>query len=945
MSRRWFVSSVGVGAANEATKLEDGRPVLMPKVRFTRTIGDNVKPFDITGPKLHLLGPGDVLGFDRSLVVREEPPAGSLIGVDSNLACVEFSDASLPWQFSRPSANGRPLPWIVLLVLREEEAVLADGDPLPVLSAPGAALPKLADSWAWAHVEARVADTVQSPVADVVADVRTGSQAVISRLICPRRLAENSGWVACVVPATNAGVAAGLGRKIDTDRPFGPPWTPGQAEPARLPVYHSWRFRTGEAGSFEELARLVEPVQASQLPGFGARTIDVRHPWPHADLLEGAPEAVTLSIQGALRLPGTEVVEEAWSDAGTQRRFVDLLRERLDAPGSRFETVSPDPDRDDKAVAPPLYGSHFTGLQQVPETGWPASLNLEVRHRLAAALGTRYVQVEQEFLMARAWEQLGAINEANRLLAAAELSSEASSQAQAKHLEGMDPTEVTLLADPMRREVHVDGVGTLQRVLELSALPDGAASSAFKRLARPEGALARRAGRVRSAMEGAMGEGMPGAEPVVAEGLAGQEILPESVAAVTAHAEETTGLVGADPASLPSSTSLVGLLEGQRPLFGERSETALAAMTSVTEAATASMGAPAVTVMAPSPRLLRSLRREVNTEVLVELPSFAAAVQLDVETVAGSVVSGLQPLGQQLTRMTELIDAPDVEQRTESDDRPLRRIMAHPRFGMPIAAELLARWPDWAVPGLSDFPPNRATLLETNSQFVEAVLVGLNQEFNRELLWREFPTDQRGTAFTRFWPSELDNPDVDEIARWPLEIPLGDHDETRGQALLVLLVRAEVLRRFPGTTVLAAKSVGGFLPDENTGDWRRPTFVLAVDDQTSLYAFELTPKRAHTEKWLFVLREPMRGTQFGFDTRTGRPLETWADLTWDDVPVDVRGFVIPQVVAGDPPTPSDLHGPDPGQWGRDAADVARIAFQRPFQLAMSPLSLLGEQPP
>jgi hypothetical protein len=943
MSRRWFVSSVGIGAANEATRLQGARPVIAPSVRVRRTIGGDRTGRDIAGPQLQLLGPGDVLGFDRGLVVREEPPAGSLSGVESNLACVEFSDASLPWLFSRPGASGKRLPWMVLLVLREDEAQLAAGDPLPVVRAPGAALPKLADSWAWAHVEARVPDAAPNPEADVVADVRSGLQTVISRLICPRQLSENSGWLACVVPATNAGVAAGLGRSADVPDPFGAPWTAGQAEPVRLPVYHAWGFRTGEAGSFEELARLVEPVKAAELEGFGARTIDVRHPWPHADELEGAPTPLTTSVQGALRVPGFEVPEESWSDEPTRQAFVALLRERVDAPATRFGTVSADPDPGDTAVAPPLYGTHFTGLQKVPQTGWPAALNLQVRHRIAAALGTRYAQLEQEFLMARAWEQLGAINKANRLLAVGELSNEAADQAQAKHLREMDPTQVTLLADPIRGQVEVEGVGTMQRVLADSEVPDGAASAPFRRVARPGGGLARRVARVRSSMEGAMGEGMPESPPVVAQCLQGEQILPESVEWVTAQADESSELVGVDRASLPRSTSLVGLLEGQQTLFGQRSQAALAAITPVTEAATSAMGAPAVTVTAPSPRLLRSLRREVNSEEVFELRSFAAAVQLDVATLARSVVSDLRPLGQQLTRMTELIAAPDVEQREESDQRPLRPIMAHPRFGMPIAAELLTRWPEWAVPGITGFPPNSATLLETNSPFVEAVLVGLNQEFNRELLWREFPTDQRGTALARFWPSEVDNPDVDEIARWDVGTGLGDHDETGGQDLLVLLVRADVLRRFPGTTVLAAKSVGGMLPNENTGEWKRPTFVLGVDDQTALFAFDLTAATARADKWLFVLREPMRGTQFGFDARTDVAFRTWADLRWDDVPL-ARGFVVPRVVDGRPPTPPELPSADPPAWGRDAADVARIAFQRPFQLGISARRLLGEPP-
>ena len=42
---------------------------------------------------------------------------------------------------------------------------------------------------------------------------------------------------------------------------------------------------------------------------------------------------------------------------------------------------------------------------------------------------------------------------------------------------------------------------------------------------------------------------------------------------------------------------------------------------------------------------------------------------------------------------------------------------------------------------------SRAAVLETNPKFVEAFMVGLNTEMSHELLWRGFPTDQRGTYF------------------------------------------------------------------------------------------------------------------------------------------------------------------------------------------------------
>ena len=50
------------------------------------------------------------------------------------------------------------------------------------------------------------------------------------------------------------------------------------------------------------------------------------------------------------------------------------------------------------------------------------------------------------------------------------------------------------------------------------------------------------------------------------------------------------------------------------------------------------------------------------------------------------------------------------------------------------------------LPNLNLIAPNSITLLETNQKFIEAYMVGLNHEFARELLWREYPTDQRGST-------------------------------------------------------------------------------------------------------------------------------------------------------------------------------------------------------
>ena len=80
--------------------------------------------------------------------------------------------------------------------------------------------------------------------------------------------------------------------------------------------------------------------------------------------------------------------------------------------------------------------------------------------------------------------------------------------------------------------------------------------------------------------------------------------------------------------------------------------------------------------------------------------------------------------------------------------------MAAPEIDMPVYDYLARLDPERFLPGVGEIPDEAITLLETNPRFVEALLVGLNDEMNRELLWRAFPTDQRGTPFRRFWDVE-----------------------------------------------------------------------------------------------------------------------------------------------------------------------------------------------
>ncbi|MGL1934381.1 MAG: hypothetical protein OCD01_05155 [Fibrobacterales bacterium] len=98
------------------------------------------------------------------------------------------------------------------------------------------------------------------------------------------------------------------------------------------------------------------------------------------------------------------------------------------------------------------------------------------------------------------------------------------------------------------------------------------------------------------------------------------------------------------------------------------------------------------------------------------------------------------------------------------------RVMAHPTFNVPAVKYLLEENPDYLLPGIDTIPDDTVMLLKTNTPFIESFMVGLNHEMSRELQWREFPTDMRGSYFQTFWDKtgtvQGESPDIRPLNEW-----------------------------------------------------------------------------------------------------------------------------------------------------------------------------------
>ena len=252
--------------------------------------------------------------------------------------------------------------------------------------------------------------------------------------------------------------------------------------------------------------------------------------------------------------------------------------------------------------------------------------------------------------------------------------------------------------------------------------------------------------------------------------------------------------------------------------------------------------------------------------------------------------------------------------------------MAYPVIDAPMYEPLKNLSSELFLPNINLIEPNSVTLLETNQPFIESYMVGLNHEFARELLWREYPTDQRGSTFRQFWDvRSFYAPDADAEAlreklrdirplhRWTRESALGDHDNreegTAKEDELVLVIRGELLKRYPTAVIYAHRACWQRTDDGTAADRAKdpcsrsgaidnskerrlapltaeeqgapprskvltPLFEARIDPDIYFLGFDLTAENArggsgeHPDDdpgWFFVIKERPGEPRFGLD--------------------------------------------------------------------------------
>jgi hypothetical protein len=849
---------------------------------------------------VRLRGPADVMGIDPNQVVRTDPSAATTDFEPNCFPAIEFDRPDFPWLFTpaAAAANARLRPWLCLIVLRKQDGVSflpAAGAPLPSvqIAAPAQVaveLPDLSQSWAWAHAQVAADDT---SAAGLTTALGGSPELSLSRLICPRILAPDTDYIACVVPTFELGRKAGLGLPIaDTDlvaaNALAPAWVvaPPPTGPVTLPVYYQWSFRTGQGGDFESLVRRLQPAV---VPTLGVRTVDASHPG------FAAGGATTVPMPGALQpIPPAGAPAETAVVPPAFKTNLAAIVNRPDVTKAANPTADP-------LLAPPLYGSWHAAQPTISPTAtsWLDQLNLDPRWRAAAAFGTQVVQQNQNALMASAWDQAADLASANQRMRQFQLGLAVGTVLHKRHLSRLTPETVLRVAAPaFGRLKQITGQSLLVEQSN-SVLPIGANRSAMRRVGRLRGPLTRR---------------------IQNQGFSRQttwitQLNTLSPALPPQPPQDVFCTLPALPVTHLQADSYFGAFF----VAAERQPVTAPGIPFLVTGRTEIPGFFRAAAIEHMARFFVSHRVPPHTDFIIFQDVTSLVTQQMLPDTA------LKPLMGAVLATGSTVLAPTAAGVPATGTET---VMAAPSFPQPMYEPLRDLSQDLLLPGLETVPPDTVAGLETNRRFVESYMVGLNHEMGRELLWQGFPTDQRGTYFAHFWGQGVPNtapPDITDINTWG-QRSLGASAATAGEDF-VMLIRSSLLVRYPNAVIYLAPAIvtgGSRAPDEDPTHEKMPMFTGAMQPDVSFFGFPVTVAAATGADggpgWFVVIQEHPTEPRFGLD-----------------VGINV-GSASHLAIGATPPPGLALNG---RTWGKNAGEMAGITRRLPVRIAVHAALLIS----
>lgn len=1025
-----FLPWLRQGIANNITQADGNTNV---KLRASIPVSLNisgVKPDDSEIPsqqvnqQIDLYGPGDIVGIDSRAIIKVEPEK-TITNFEANyLPYIDFYEEDFPWRYTPAKAtNERLRPWITLVVLKDdefEEGSNIKDKQLPFINlkeSTSIIFPKPSELWAWAHVHVNTAieEGETQSIPDLIS--KEPDQAM-SRLLCPRKLESNMRYHAFLIPTFESGRLAGLGIDIDENLSATTcAWD--NAVNNTFPYYYRWSFGTGSVGDFEYLVNLLKPKQADK--SVGVRDMDVMHIGSNFSPISNPDLNGVLKLGGALRVPvdslkdedKTEVIKyDEWDENPYPHNFTTEMADRINL-------------SDDDTITSPMYGKWYA-LQQrllkdknndnLPHNkNWIHELNLDPRFRVAAGFGTSVIQKNQEEYMHAAWEQIGDVLKANNRIKFAQMAKSVSVRLYSNKFISQQDAKSFLLTAPIHSRV-VHQQKTVKSQVNESLVSPALLSGAFRAITRPRGKTFKKLTFTKDINPFNILDRVNSGEVVVAppkkdpEGAINltdvlNENKPAKIPAFIADLLRKYKWFKFTPLMLLLlllllfKISLVGILALLLVVLYLTFDKWEKQLNDVGGASQDKQVPESVDSYSPSPDFIitepgSNVKPSKGNSDSREAAQFKSALKdvftlvsttfkepkresLNIGALNNTIIEKINPNLTIPKRTFSTIKLPKhiLENMTET----FAPIKAHPVIDIPMYKPLADISSELFLPNLNKIEHNSITLLENNQKFIESYMVGINHEMTRELLWREFPIDYRGTYFRQFWDSNDDEniKDIPPIHKWSrIKSPneLGTHNlraAQSGKTQLVLVIRGELLKKYPTAVVYAQKAVWGKknnavdvneeralteIPASEQNNppkslLKTPLFEAKIEPDVYFFGFDLDDEEARGTKnptnpnddpgWFFVLKERPGEARFGLDIEKSETLSGWNNLSWKDVGNTDNTYIqLNKTINLDPS--SATTDDQQARWSpsTNSAELAYILYQVPVMVAIHASKML-----
>ena len=756
-------------------------------VELNKKIDDTREDKLLDGQEIQLMGPADVKSVQKNAISRISPPEGAKTRLLKDyLPYVEFFEEDLPWRYTPVATTDADFrPWMTLIAVKEDEVsfhVNSNGTKLATLQIGseeryGEIFPSDKLLFKVAHVQIDSAvEVTRENVNDLLDE---NPDCGISRILCTSTLEENSTYVALLIPTYELGRLAGLGLSVDDVRLGKCAWENLLANQNQrpdgltFPVYFKWKFHTS-------IVKADFKTLASQLFFTGEEEYDQMKAYLDVDISQSGLGDVHFDEEKVVDVPAALMLDKKNPEPRKEdNSYTEALKDLLELNPVLKENETGEINmEEDPWIVPPVYGARHLLTTQAQfannQMDVVKEVNLLLKNRVAAGMGSTIVKKNQEQFVNRAWKKVEKINQLNQAIREYYQMKQVNEKATAKYSAKAQKGKVTeknkvLLMDVANRSLQTAGIYRHQ--------------------------------------------------------VSADNLLDASKVMIPVNQQEQSVKSGITVKELSALFST----EVWEKIIGDESPNWQSVI-----------------------KELEKSKSYLKEQLKMDLKTDEDCEEENPEAINPDAIAE--------NRVDEILAKYGYTEDNQLSDNLDSKypVMAYPDFLEPTFYYLREYSASYVVPSAASLLKDSITYFRTNPQFEEAFLMGMNTEMGQELLWREYPTDQRGSYFRKFWDQE-DLPDkgqldkyydVKRLHQW--KGCLGQNHMVGKNEMLVFVIRGELMQSYPSASVYLSKKVGGLPKKELT-----PCMSSWLTDEILLVGFNNLQSNALAGYYLTFEQQPL----------------------------------------------------------------------------------------